>query len=64
MRYIYELPIDMEVVMIISNLPKKLAELSQQDEDAAIRLIQAWGEGEMDVEAIWNDVHEILGMTR
>lgn len=30
----------MEIVMIGSNLPKKLAELSYKDEDAANRLMQ------------------------
>ncbi|GAB0171749.1 hypothetical protein LSPCS325_51860 [Lysinibacillus sp. CTST325] len=39
------LPIDMEVVMIVSNLPRKLSELSKVNPDKAIELIQDWGDG-------------------
>jgi len=54
------LPIDMEIVMIISNLPSKLSELSKVDPDKAIELMQAWGDGKKDVEKIWNEIHEAL----
>jgi len=35
----------MEIVMIVSNLPRKLSGLSKVDPDKAIELIQAWGDG-------------------
>lgn len=35
------LPIDMEIVMIVSNLPSKLSELSKVDPVKAIKLMQA-----------------------
>lgn len=54
------LPIDMEIVMIIANLPEKLSALSKVDPDKAIELMQAWGDGKKDVETIWNDANNHL----
>ena len=50
----------MEIVTIVSNLPMKLSELSKIDPDKAIELIQAWGDGEKDVEKIWKEIHAAL----
>lgn len=39
----------MEIVMIVSDLPSKLSELSKVDSDKTIELIQAWSDGKKDV---------------
>lgn len=54
------LPIDMEIVNIVSNLPKKLSELSKVSPEKAIEMIQAWGDGKKPVRTIWNEVNEYL----
>ncbi|MED4553903.1 hypothetical protein P9305_14320 [Lysinibacillus capsici] len=54
------LPIDMEIVMIVSNLPSKLSELSKVDADKAIELMQAWSDGKKSVKTIWNDANNHL----
>lgn len=54
------LPIDMEIVNIVSNLPKKLSELSKVSPEKAIELIQAWGDGKKPVKTIWNEANECL----
>ncbi|WP_342545701.1 hypothetical protein [Lysinibacillus sp. FSL K6-4013] len=55
------LPIDMEIVMIVSNLhlPSKLSELSKVDPHKAIELMQAWG-WKKGVKTIWNDANNHL----
>ncbi|MGR6906823.1 hypothetical protein [Lysinibacillus sp. BSL11] len=57
------LPIDMEIVMIVSNLPSKLSELSKVDPDKAIELMQAWGDGKKGVKTIWNDANNHLNIS-
>ena len=50
----------MEIVMMVSNLPRKLSELSKVDPDKAIELMQAWGDGKKDVEKIWEELSDQL----
>ncbi|MFE3574433.1 hypothetical protein [Lysinibacillus sp. NPDC059133] len=54
------LPIDMEIIMIVSNLPMKLSELSKVDPGKAIESMQAWGDGKKDVEKIWEEINDQL----
>ena len=50
----------MEILMIVSNLPRKLSELSKVEPDKAIELMQAWGDGKKDVETIWEEINDVL----
>ncbi|UED81914.1 hypothetical protein FH508_0008465 [Lysinibacillus sp. CD3-6] len=54
------LPIDMEVVTIISNLPKRISQLSKCNPSAAIEIIQSWGDGKKDVEKLWKETNDLL----
>lgn len=54
------LPIDMEIVTIISNLPKKISQLSKMNPTAAIDIMQSWGDGKKDVEKLWKETNDLL----
>ena len=46
-------PIDPEIIHKNAYLPVKLTELSRIDPDAALELLQAWGEGTKPVCDLW-----------
>jgi len=54
------LPIDMEVVLIIANLPERISQLSKVNPTAAIDVMQAWGDGKKDVEKLWKEINDLL----
>lgn len=54
------LPIDMEIVTIVSNLPKKISQLSKLNPSAAIDIIQSWGDGKKGVTTLWKEINDLL----
>ncbi|MGE7129199.1 AbrB/MazE/SpoVT family DNA-binding domain-containing protein [Lysinibacillus xylanilyticus] len=56
----FELPIGMEIVTIVSNLPKKISQLSKLNPSAAIDIMQSWGDGKKDVEKLWKEINDFL----
>lgn len=55
------MPIDKELIRIHAYLPVKLAELSKQNEKAALELLQAWGAGTMTIRKLWQEIQNQLG---
>ena len=49
-----------ELVRIYAYLPVKLSELSKVDPEAAIKLLQDWGEGKKTIRKLWKETHEAL----
>lgn len=54
------LPISPERIYQHSQLPVKLAELSHKDKEAAISLLQDWGEGKKTIKILWEEIHQRL----
>ncbi len=54
------LPIDMEIVTIVSNLPKRISQLSKLNPSAAIDIMQSWGDGKKDVKRLWKETNDLL----
>lgn len=55
-----ELPIDRELVRKRAYLPVKLAELSKDNPDEALALLQAWGEGTKPITQLWDETGRAL----
>ena len=49
-----------ELVRIYAYLPVKLNELSKVDSEAAIKLLQDWGEGKKTIRKLWAEVNDTL----
>ncbi|QSB12069.1 hypothetical protein JTI58_10880 [Lysinibacillus fusiformis] len=49
-----------ELVRIYAYLPVKLSELSKVDPEAAINLLQDWGEGKETIRKIWEETHKAI----
>lgn len=52
-----------ELVRIYAYLPVKLSELSKVDPDAAIKLLQDWGEGKKTIRKLWKETNKALEQT-
>lgn len=52
--------IDPEVVKKNAYLPVKLAELSRHNPEAALQLLQAWGEGSKTIKQLWKETSDQL----
>lgn len=52
--------IDMILVNIRRNLPKRLARLSTYDKQAALNILQDWGEGVKPLKKLWAEVNKEL----
>lgn len=52
-----------ELVRIYAYLPVKLSELSKVDPEAAIKLLQDWGEGKKTIRKLWKETNEALEQT-
>ncbi|MDB5053929.1 MAG: hypothetical protein JWM44_1979 [Bacilli bacterium] len=50
------LSIDMDLIRKNAYLPVKLAELSLEDPDTALKLLQAWGTCTKKIDVLWNEV--------
>lgn len=55
--------IDPETVKKNAYLPVKLAELSYQQPEAALRLLREWGEGKKPVKFLFEEVTDLLHKT-
>lgn len=49
-----------ELVRIYAYLPVKLSDLSKVDPEAAIKLLQDWGEGKKTIRKLWDEIHKAL----
>ena len=49
-----------ELVRIYAYLPVKLSELSKVDPEAAIKLLQDWGEGNKTIRKLWKETNDAL----
>lgn len=49
-----------ELIQMYAFLPVKLSDLSKVDSEAAIKLLQDWGEGKKTIRKLWEDTHEAL----
>ncbi len=49
-----------ELVRIYAYLPVKLSELSKVDPEAAIKLLQDWGEGKKTIRKLWKETNDAL----
>lgn len=49
-----------ELVRIYAYLPVKLSELSKVDPEAAIKLLQDWGEGKKTIRKLWKETNNTL----
>lgn len=49
-----------ELVRIYAYLPVKLSELSKVDPEAAIKLLQDWGEGNKTIRKFWKETNDAL----
>jgi len=45
--------IDREIIHMNAYLPVELAKLSRVDEEAAIKILRAWGEGTAPLKTLW-----------
>lgn len=52
--------INLELVSMKQKLPIKLAQLATYDKQAAISILQDWGEGVKPLKKLWADVNEEL----
>jgi hypothetical protein len=53
-------PIDPEIVKKNAYLPVRLSELSKIDPDAAITILQEWGDGKKPITILWDDISSKL----
>ncbi|MGP9042144.1 hypothetical protein [Cytobacillus kochii] len=53
--------IDPETVKKNAYLPVKLSELSKVNLEAAVQLLQDWGDGKKPVKQLWEETLEFLG---
>lgn len=53
--------IDPETIKKNTYLPVKLSELSKENPEAALQLLQDWGEGRKPVKQLWEEVTNLLG---
>lgn len=49
-----------ELVRIYAYLPVKLSDLSKLDSEAAIKLLQDWGEGKKTIRKLWKETNNTL----
>lgn len=49
-----------ELVRIYAYLPVKLSELSKVDPEAAIKLLQDWGEGKKTIRKLWDETNKAI----
>lgn len=49
-----------ELVRIYAYLPVKLRDLSKVDPEAAIKLLQDWGEGKKTIRKLWKETNEAI----
>lgn len=49
-----------EIAQMQSDLPKKLAALSEKNPNIAIQILQSWGKGEKPVRDLWKEVNVAL----
>lgn len=52
--------IDKEVVKMNAYLPVKLAELSKFNPEAALSILQCWGEGTKTLRVLWAETNQLL----
>ena len=49
-----------ELVEMNANLPVKLAELSKDEPQTALDILQAWGDGTKTLRVLWKEVSDAL----
>lgn len=49
-----------ELARMSADMPKKLAQLSKTDVNAAIEILQSWGNEEKPLRDLWKDVNTAL----
>ncbi|AMW99335.1 hypothetical protein [Rummeliibacillus stabekisii] len=55
-----DLTVIRELADINGDLPKKLALLSQVNANSALKILQAWGNGEKPLRELWKEVNNAL----
>ncbi len=49
-----------ELVRIYAYLPVKLSELSKVNPNAAIKILQEWGEGKKTIRKLWKETTDLI----
>ncbi|MFE3573903.1 hypothetical protein [Lysinibacillus sp. NPDC059133] len=49
-----------DLIRMYAYLPVKLSQLSKENPNAAINLLQDWGEGRKTIRKLWKEINDLL----